>query len=174
MPKITKRLIDALPDGRAIIWDSEIKGFGLVVHAGGARSFVVQFRTRAGRKRRLTLGRCGVLTPEQARKYAQEALVRVSKGDDPVADRREERSAPILNELFDRYLSDHVDPHNAPKTKETIIGLLNNHLRPRLGSIKVNALTRADVARVHAALRDTPRTANLALATLSKALNLAE
>jgi len=64
MPKITKRLIDALPPGgeRLILWDFELKGFGLVVLPSGVRSFVVQYRNASGRKRRLALGRFGVMT----------------------------------------------------------------------------------------------------------------
>ena len=48
MPKITKRLIDALPPGgeRLILWDSELKGFGLVALPSGVRSFIVNIATR--------------------------------------------------------------------------------------------------------------------------------
>ncbi len=176
MPKITKRLIDALPaDGsRRLLWDSELKGFGLIVQTGGALAYVVQYRNAEGRQRRLTLGRHGPLTVEQARKLAQDVLFRVAKDEDPLADRRGKRTAPTMNDLFDRYLKEHVDIHNADSTRRTVLQALKNHLRPRLGTIKVNALTRADVARVHAAMKETPRHANCTLSVLSKALALAE
>ncbi len=59
MPKITKRLIDAIEPSaeRIIVWDSEIKGFGMIALPSGLRSFFVQYRNESGRKRRLTLGR---------------------------------------------------------------------------------------------------------------------
>ena len=52
MPKLTKRVIDRLPDavGR-YVWDSELKGFGVVVrppskiHPAGSKTFVVRYRT---------------------------------------------------------------------------------------------------------------------------------
>jgi hypothetical protein len=50
---------------RTIYWDPTLAGFGLVVTASGARSFVVQYR--AGRRsRRMAIK--GVLTLDQARK----------------------------------------------------------------------------------------------------------
>ncbi len=177
MPKITKRGIDALPasDGVVrILWDSETKGFGLVAQAGGARAFVVQYRTEQRRQRRLTLGRYGVLTVDEARKAAIDVLARVAKGEDPLAIRIATRSASTMNDLFDRYVSDHVEVHNAASTHETVRFVLQKHLRPGLGALKVNAVTRADVAKLHAGMRSTPRHANMALSVLSKALALAE
>jgi integrase len=176
MPKITKRTIDALPVGavRQIIWDSEIKGFGVLALPGGTRSFIMRYRNAMGRERRLTLGRFGAITVKQARDEAKKALALVAKGEDPVADRREKRTAPTMNDLFDRYLADHVEAHNAVSTRTTVLQLLKNHLRPRLGAIKINALTRDDVHRFHSAMKATPRHANYAVAVLSKALALAE
>jgi hypothetical protein len=46
MPKITKRVVDAAaPDaGRYIVWDSEIKGFGLLVMPSGITRYIYQSR----------------------------------------------------------------------------------------------------------------------------------
>src|SRR5262249_56332598 len=52
--------------------------------------------------------------------------------------------------------------------------LIKAIVKPRLGSLKAAAVTRADVAKVHHALRDTPYQANRTLALLSKMFNLAE
>jgi hypothetical protein len=63
MPKISKRVVDAAgrPTNadRTFVWDSEVKGFGLMVTARGAKSYVVQYRTPEGRSRRITIGRRG-------------------------------------------------------------------------------------------------------------------
>ena len=51
MSKITKRVVDAAvpkPD-RYIIWDEEIKGFGLLVMPSGIKSYFYQYRTAEGR-----------------------------------------------------------------------------------------------------------------------------
>ena len=47
MMKITKRVVDAAvrpSEGQTIIWDSEIRGFGLVVRSTGSRSYVFNYR----------------------------------------------------------------------------------------------------------------------------------
>ena len=60
MPKITKRVLDALRpavDGRDVfIWDAgdgSLKGFGVRMKPSGAASYLVQYRNREARTRRL-------------------------------------------------------------------------------------------------------------------------
>ena len=69
MPKITKRLVDAIkPTGQTqIIWDDSLTGFGLKVFRTGVKTYVLRFRTPEGRQRMATIGKHGPLTPEQAR-----------------------------------------------------------------------------------------------------------
>lgn len=67
--------------GRKIFyWDSRLTGFGLCVSQTGrseaTRSWVVQYRTTEGKTRRVTLGRCDILTVEQARQVAQQHLAK--------------------------------------------------------------------------------------------------
>ena len=79
--KITKRSVDALKaaaDGaEAVLWDSELKGFGVRVQRGGAKSYVLHYRAGTGRGaplRKLTIGRHGSpWTPETARREAKTA-----------------------------------------------------------------------------------------------------
>ena len=85
MPALTKRFCDTAPAGR--YYDDRLAGFGLYVGKSGARSFFVEYRAGRGRgapKRRLTLGRHGHLTPEQARTMAREHLGRIAAGEDPL------------------------------------------------------------------------------------------
>src|SRR5215470_18915045 len=84
MPKITKRLADALrPDRNGkdrFVWDAgdgALKGFGVRMKPSGAASYFVQYRNKEGRTRRLVIGRVGVLTPNEARQLAAVSTLRV-------------------------------------------------------------------------------------------------
>ena len=48
MPKITKRTVDALkPTGRDhVVWDDEIRGFGVRVRRSGRKAYIVKYRHR--------------------------------------------------------------------------------------------------------------------------------
>jgi enoyl-[acyl-carrier-protein] reductase (NADH) len=50
----------------------------------GLKSFVIQYRTPAGKNRRVVIGRFGLMTVEAARLEAHEKLLAVSKGLDPI------------------------------------------------------------------------------------------
>jgi integrase len=78
-----------------------------------------------------------------------------------------------MNELFDRYLAEHVELHNKSSTRVEIGRIVQKRLRPEFGSRKVPAVTREEIQRFHHALRETKTEANRALAALSKAFSLA-
>src|SRR6266702_3925073 len=108
MPKITKRVVDAakppLNRDRTYLWDSELKGFGLMVTAR-VKSYVLQYRTPDGRSRRLTIGHHGSpWTPDEARQRACEMLRDAKKGNDPLDEKAEAREALTVANLADLYL----------------------------------------------------------------------
>src|SRR5215467_4503171 len=99
--RITKRLVDNLkPNGEDhFVWDDTLIGFGVRVQASGAKSYVVKYRAGSGRgapTRRLTLGRVGTLTPDDARTLAKKNLGAVAHGNDPAALKAAERRAASL------------------------------------------------------------------------------
>jgi integrase len=162
MPKLTKRTIDAThpkPDRDVFVWDDELPGFGLRVkppHArrpGGSKAFVLQYRNRNGRSRRITIGRYGVLTAEQARDLARDALAEVAKGGDPAERRAADRDALTVAELVRRYLDEAergliLTRKGKPKKPSTIYtdrGRAERHIIPLIGTRTVKDLTTADL-----------------------------
>ena len=107
---LTKRSVDALePEDKPwIAWDDRLTGFGVRVHPSGAKAFLVNYRAgNGGRKapnKRVVVGRAGRITPDQARRRAQELLGRVAAGEDPAGERAEARSVPTLGEACKDYI----------------------------------------------------------------------
>jgi hypothetical protein len=56
------------------------------------------------------------------------------------------RSAPTVNDLFDRYVAEHVEQKNRPATRKEFKRIVERDLRPELGRHKVDAVTRQDIA----------------------------
>ena len=101
--------VEALEAGKdTILWNNELTGFGVRVLPSATKSFILNYRPGpGGRKapnRRIVLGRCGIITPDQARRMAHEMLGRVAAGQDPAAERARARAVPSLREAFEEYL----------------------------------------------------------------------
>jgi len=151
MPKITKRVVDGLqpgPSGSDVFaWDTELKGFGVRVKPSGSAAYLVQYRNKQGRTRRFTIGKVGVLTPDQARDLARGALASVSQGEDPSADRHRIRKAITVSELCDLYLR-HAQGHIKDSTLAMDRSRVERHVKPLLGRHTVASVTHADIVRL--------------------------
>jgi hypothetical protein len=180
--KITKRSVDALRpalDGsEAVIWDTEVKGFGIRAQRGGSKSYIVHYRAGFGRGaplRKVTIGRHGApWTPETARKEARRLLGLVEGGADPAAAKIARNEAPTVADLVERFFIEHVQAKRKASTALVYRHLLDRIILPAFGKRKVADITRADVAKFQHENRAAPYQANLVLAMLSKMFSLAE
>ena len=177
--KITKRIVDAAAPGEReyAIWDSEISGFGLRVYPTGRKAYCLKYRVgggRGGTARKPTIGTHGTITAEQARAIAKDWSAEIRRGGDPSAARKASRDAPLMADLFERYLEDHARPHKKASSVKDDEGLIRCLLLPAFRRRKVAEVTRADVDAFHKSVKGTPYRANRALALLSKSFNLAE
>jgi hypothetical protein len=93
--RLTKSIIDKLEvaPGRdqSFYRDVRLKGFALRITANGVKSFIVETRIN-GRVKRVTLGKYGNITAEEARKQAKSLLGSVAKGNDPIAEKKNPKS----------------------------------------------------------------------------------
>lgn len=173
MPKLTKRLVDSLElrAGEYFVADSELRGFGVRVAPSGRKTFALRYRVN-GAQRRFKLGVYGPMTVDSARRRARQVLGEVAAGADPSLERRRKIEDPTVGELADRYLSDYAEPRK--KTAEADRSMLKNHVRPRLGRLKLSHVTRRDVLETHRAISQTaPVQANRVLALVARMFNLA-
>jgi len=157
MPKLSKRSVDAIrpdPAGRDVfVWDTgdgALKGFGVRMKPSGVASYLVQYRTKEGRTRRLAIGKVGVLTPDEARGIAGDKLKEAARGGDPSAERhRVRREALTIAELADLYLAEGpaAKPNKKVSSWATDRSNIERHVKALLGRKLAASLTRDDVVK---------------------------
>jgi integrase len=161
--------------GRAYVlyYDSQTRGFGLRVTRNLARSWILNFRVRGGRERRLTIGDAGDWPIKLARAEAQRLRRIIDIGGDPMRDRRAERAAPTIDELSERYKADYM-PRKRPSSQAEDLTLIEQWVVPELGPRKVAEIRHSDIERLHRKVSGkTPIRANRLIALLSKMFSLA-
>jgi Arm DNA-binding domain/Phage integrase, N-terminal SAM-like domain len=170
--KVSKRTVDQLSAG--VIWDRDVKGFGVRCRILGAKYYVLKMRA-GGRQRWITIGRHGSpWTPETARREALRLLGLRAAGKDPALERDRRKGAITIAELGERFLQEYVPQHCKPRTAYEYRRAVELFINPALGRHRISDVLRADVATFHHDLRDRPYQANRALGVLSKMMNLAE
>lgn len=158
---LIKRVVDASKPRakRYHVWDSELAGFGLRVESTGVKTFIAKYRAEGGGRRaperRVTIGRYGTLTPEQARKEAKKILGGVAIGADPAAEIKAKRLEMRFKELIDLYEKEGCYIQRGkrqgqpmkPRTKRYTMARLRHHVVPLLGHRRVTEVNTGDVER---------------------------
>jgi integrase len=160
--------------GKKIAYDSRVAGFGCCAYASGARTFILNYRTRGRRERRITIGSFPDWNTTAARSEAAELKKTIDRGGDPLADVKATRGAPTVGELCDRFLKEYL-PRKRPSTQHAYRLQIENEVRPALGRMKVAEVTFADTDGLHRKInaRGTPYRANRVIALLQRMFAMA-
>jgi integrase len=113
------------------------------------------------------------MTVDQARRKALKLLAEIADGADPSQERYETAQGATVGDLLDRFLAEHASRRKS-RTQAGYRWLIEQHLRPVLGTRKVASLGFSDVTRFHRSLADRPYLANRCLSLLATAFQLAE
>jgi integrase len=168
--RITKRAVDELrskarSESRTLyLRDDELTGFGALSTKAGACSYFIEYRLggRATAQKRMTIGKHGALTPDEARKAAKEELGKVARRVDVAQEKKEAReklASTTFRDLAERYLDIHAKPGRYWAEKRVRL-LSLDELKPLL-SRPIALIKRADIvaiidqvhARSHASAR---------------------
>lgn len=175
--KITKRVVDgAKPmDKRYLIQDSEIPGFALKVEISGQKIYIFDYRRGSGRsakKRRLTIGKHGSITPDQAREAAIDASIKVRNNEDPQSEKTQK--SLYFEDIFEKYLDDYVAPNNKSSTHKDKKAYFENYFKQYFKNLEIDKVTKRDILSFQNSYRSTPYLANRMLACLSHFFNFCE
>lgn len=167
------------PFDAEIIWDAEKRGFGLRTRKQTDPNkwrWIVSYRSGGRGSAQTKLSQpFDKLSPEQARRWADDAIKKSNTAEDIALVRRlatalrvEKRSQPLMCKLWDEYwLAE--GRHKKADYKQ----LWNAHLKPAFGNVKVRDVSVADIERFKGTMIDRQGACNRALALLSCMMNKA-
>src|SRR5215471_21705731 len=175
--RLTDAIVKRLPTpdtGNELTRDTAVKGYAACVTAAGSRSLVLDYRTRAGRQRRFTIGRFGDWSVGAGREEARKLKREIDCGGDPLAEIEAERGSPTVDDLIQRFIEEHVS-RKRPHTQYDYKNVIERHIRPAIGRMKVVEVAWADIDALHRKITKAGRItqANRVIAVASKMFSLA-
>ena len=173
---ISRSTVERLATDRDMVyWDSELLGFGVRVYPTGGRVYVVQTRAEGKNGKRVTVGRHGVITAEEARRRAAHIISRIKAGKDPIPEPLAvEANGPTVAELAATYLEEVVAVRLKPASANSYRNTIEKHILPGLGRKRALSLDHAAVSAFHHSLSGTPAAANRAVEMLFRIYRAAE
>ena len=129
--KIIKSKVDALPHpkkGQALYTDTDLPGFGVLVGAK-SKTYIAQ-RDIAGRTRRVTIGRHGIIKTDKAREDARQLIARMAQGEDPNRTKRQATARSItLRQALEAYEQTLKNKNRSPRTVDGYRKSIERYLR---------------------------------------------
>lgn len=166
---ITKRTVDATQPGKGdlFLWDTKVPGFGVKVTPAGSKVYVFQYRmakpgaAKSVPARRMSIGKHGVFTPDQARTRAKELAAIVKLGTDPQQDARDKIAAKeeakqkadtkarldgelAFEKVAERWLEEYELDHRATSVGQAKVSV-RKYLTPKLRGRPMPHITKADL-----------------------------
>lgn len=152
--KFTKtRLMDLSPatdKTRYRVFDTELRGFNLLVTRAGNKSFYLN-RMINGKTERIYIGPFPDLSVEQGRLQAEILAGKIALGDNPQEERRQKKRELTLGELMEEYLEQHAKKENKSwEYDEQQFRRYASHWANR----RITTLTREEINKLHIRLKE--------------------
>jgi integrase len=164
--KFTDAFVSGLkPDSRLLIaYDLHQRGLAVTVQPKSGRKAWKVIYFVNGSPRWCHIGDAAAIRLADARKLAAGIMLRAAIGEDPVAQRKAERSRGTFEELATRYVEQHAKRKN--KSWKQADNLVRRYLLPKWAKLHATAVTRADAKAMMASI-EAPVLANQVLAAAS-------
>jgi integrase len=157
MPKLLKnviamtdRSIKSLRPAEARVdymFQSKVRGFGVTVYPSGIKTFFVRYTNSHRRTLRHVIGNYPPKTLQAARKAAENVVGRVADGEDPQAEKVENRRAETFGDFSTTYLAD-AQPRMKPRTYAEEKRVIRHDLLPAWRRTPIQNIRRRDIAAV--------------------------
>ena len=170
--RLTKRFVESLNPPReksVIVWDDEIRGFGVRVMPSGIKTFVLDYYV-GNRRHRITVGRFGDRPIDEIRDDAERMRGQIASGIDPLARRDQRRGEPTFKMLADEYIARRCREKKSGHEDERII---RKDLLPAWSRKLAREITRREVMILVDEVKDrgAPIMANRTLSVVGRLFN---
>lgn len=153
-------------------YDTSITGFVLEVRASGGKTYVLRYQDANGRQRQIKIGAFNSISFGQAKAKARRLRSEVELNGNPAADKERKRAIPTYAELAKQHI-DHAKTYQ--KVPENTAAVLNTHIIPRWGKLRLDEITQQEISKWLAQKRLTlaPATAEKLRVTMGRSFELA-
>ena len=145
---LSQARVRAMPppiQGREIVYDNYVPGFGVRITPNGVKSFILR-RKVDGRAQIITLDRFPAISVETARKMAQEINGAFARGENPQVEKNKRRVEQTIAELFQHYLDGWAKAHTRTWVKAE--ALYRRHVKP-WANRRISSITNSEVRALH-------------------------
>ena len=148
--KFTAKYIEALKPKEKdyTVYDSLITGFGCKITPKSRRVYFYKYRNLAQRYVKLTIGKHGLFTTDNARKIAGEYAAKVARGVDPRAEKEEKKEEQKQSMLFKDFWQIYEEKYRAVENKKSTIEKSKSRVKYILdffGHKNLSSITRDDL-----------------------------
>ncbi|WP_228305513.1 Arm DNA-binding domain-containing protein [Acinetobacter baumannii] len=179
---LTKSFVDSLPftaAGEQVFYkDDKLTGFALRV-TKSSKSYIAEKKLPTGETCRVTIGKHGIWTVQQAREKAQEYLLMISKGINPNKDKRDSKNQLLAEKQDLKLIPTVKEAYESYKAKKDLSATtldaydrcVNDYFED-WQNLKINQITSKAVMDRHTVLSERSRAqANLAMKFFSALYN---
>lgn len=157
---------------RQDFYDTKVTGLVLEVRASNGKTYVLRFKNANGRQCQIRIGAFESITLSQARTKARRLKSEIELNGDPAADKKRKRETPRYAELAKQHI-DHAKTYQ--KVPENTAAVLNTHIIPRWGKLRLDEITQQEISKWLAEKRQTlaPATVEKLRVTMGRSFELA-
>jgi integrase len=130
--------------GRTDYWDTQTTGFVLECRPSGGKTYYLRYFDEYKKQHQHKIGRYEDISFDDARKRAKLLRSDVVLGGDPAGKKAEKKAIPTYGELADQHIADAKTYLKRPMNIERVI---EGHLRPRWGNVRLSEIQTRDVAK---------------------------
>ena len=166
--KLNNQNIFTITDQK-ILWDDQLKGFGVRIYESGKRSFIIQIRDKSKKQFKRTIGNINIISLKQARDEAKRILSLIHLGKDLFAKDKDIYFKNFINDYIEKVSS----KTKSVKSQLNEKSLYKVYLIPNFGNLKISQISKNKIRKLMFDMEGKPVMANKAHNLLSHMFNIA-